>query len=236
MPDGFSKTPMTWIDGQLARGQGGIREINEYVVKVYLDPLVDYYRSIDLWSSHNGNLCPDDVLQSFVAERVLQPGFWERWRASGSRLHRWLIDEFADEIREHVRGLTSLQRTETAGGTANTSTRPDTELQKIMLRSMVRQAVVLAVRVLREEGHSRHARLLVLCRIREITHASAARRLGLSSGQVKNGLRVAYPRLRVALRRVIERDGAAPEDLDKEISRIMRQMTGHRSGGSGGTP
>lgn len=99
--DVFPATMNTWIDGKLAEGPEGLRELNHHVMEVYRVPLMVYFKG----SSYRWMGDAEDFVQGFFADRLDKENYLGRWRESGLKLRRYLSVGFLFYLKEMQRSF-----------------------------------------------------------------------------------------------------------------------------------
>jgi len=204
--------------------------LQQHVADVYAAPLEAYYRSTT-WFRDLGHLedwKPDSIVQAFMAERVMRPGYFQQWQNSGKRLRAWLVNGLHFMLREHYRAWKRHARTGARVVEPAFEPEPGQAADQLILKEMVRLSVLETVKTLRAEGKFDHVRAFVHVDYRGHPIGQAADRLGCTPGVIKGRLRVARKRFGRCFRRILHRDGTPPGRVEDEIRTILEIIHGPR--------
>jgi len=101
MADHFPQTlTPTWWSKRLADGDRGRLEINAHIFEVYRKPLMIYFSGFP----DSKFVEADEAVNGFLARRLDDPEFFQRWRKSGRRLREWLMTSFRFHVLEERHG------------------------------------------------------------------------------------------------------------------------------------
>jgi hypothetical protein len=220
--DVFPHTQNTWIDRQLGLGEMGMREINRHLMSVYAFPLRVYFLgSSALWLGE-----PDDVVNGFFADRLSREDFVAKWKASGMRLRRWLMNAFCYYLME----IRKLRKRNSAAGELpenlpdepiTFSGNPDEAVDRAFVVSLVRRAMETAGTRCAEEGLGEHWAVFVRHHMSEHSYAKIAPDFSVTAARAAVMARTAGRKFRESLRELLTADGASPERVDQEIAALL---------------
>ncbi|MBX3382556.1 MAG: hypothetical protein KF864_03505 [Phycisphaeraceae bacterium] len=214
----FPVTQCTWIDRELQDGRQGRLNVNRHVMDVYAWPLKVYFLAFrDRWVGE-----PEDVIQGFFASRLSKDGFFEDWRASGKRLHRWLMNGLCFYVKELHRERMRLQREvpDIPDDGYDDSAAADT-MDRAFVQGIVREALVDAEAMCATRSLQTHWKIFVDHYIRGHTYEQIARTHGVEPTRAVVMARTATRKFQGALRLLLERNGSAVEELDTEIEILL---------------
>lgn len=225
MNDAFPTTHTTWL---IERVEHAPDEVREHVMSRYFDPLCAYVRASSLRMLGE----PSDLVNDFLASRLTDPLYLQRWSATDLPLRRWLANGLLTHARN--RALAEARRRR-AGGAVDPS-----ELER-MAESHETDALLAlerawAVRTVTEahervhtelvsEGRGAWWELFRLHGVQGLAYADACRITGIAPSNATNVYRAVALRLRDALRAILEREGIRPEDISSEIA-LMQDFLG----------
>lgn len=219
--DLFPATACSWIDAQLSAGSRGRAALNQFLMRVYAEPL----RAYVLGSSFRTLGEADDIINGFFASRLGRDDFVPAWRASGLRLRRWLMNAMCFYCRE----LAHQSGRRAAGG--ETTDRPDPiapdaerDLERSFARSAVRAAMDMAQAELSARGLGQHFELFRRYALDGDSCQKLAESLSIDPARAWVMIRTAQRAFSRAVSEVVAQDGAAPADVPAEITRLMHSL------------
>lgn len=216
--DVFPQTLQTWIGDQIRRGSAALPDLNNHLMSTYAWPLRVYY----LGTSSRSLGEPDDVINGFFASRLQQPDFLTKWRASGMRLRRWLMNSFSFYLMELRR---QKKRDGKAGELADDAAldlaQPDQAIGRAEAVAMVRQAMVQAEDACMREGLHAHWQMFMRRHLQDAPLPELAREFGVDAARAAVMCRTACRKFRAKLREVMILDGTPPDDVDRELATLV---------------
>ena len=215
----FPSTNHGWIGGQLALGADGHRAIVQHVMASYALPLERYL----LGSSFRTAGEAPELVQGFLADRVAQDDFFERWINSGLPLRRWLMNGFLFYLREMVR------RSQRAPQPLESDPSDDREsahrqFEREWGMALVTRALERARASCERRGQRVHWELLERHYLHGVPYATLIEEYGVTAKEAATMVRTAAARLRRAFFDLLDRDGIPESEIDGEIARLMEAL------------
>lgn len=222
--DSFPLTQRGWLVAQLAQGTDGLARINNYIMETYSEPLSNYVAGSSFRSMGSAN----DLVSGFFASRLSQLGYFERWIESELPLRRWLINGFLFHLQEETRRI----RTERVDALPTiSSAEPATaehdaveQFDRLWAASMVRNAAGNARERCANEGFAMHWDMFERHFIGGLSYSGLSLEFTVTGGQAASMVRTASIRFRQAVVDLLLRDGATEDELDEEVTRLMRAL------------
>lgn len=215
----FEPTPRTavieMLDGRRPE------DVRAFLMSHYYEPLAAYISAVD-----RGVLGePRDVIGGFFADRLDRPEWLERWRESGLRLRKWLVNGLHFYCREQQR----RRRRDATVDLVSENIPPsiDTVVERAYATATVRRATEMASAACAHEGYTEHWACFMRHHMGDATYEQLAAETTHTPGQVANMVRTAARRFRSALGELLLRDGADPADLDLEIGQLLSTLGNH---------
>ena len=225
MSDLFPTTHTTWI---MERVEAAPDEVRTHVMARYFEPLCAYTRASSLRSLGE----PAELVNDFLASRLTDPMYLQRWSGSGMALRRWLANGLLTHARN--RAIAAARRNRFG------STIDPAELERMTSSHETDALLALerawAVRTVTEAHERIHAELIAegrgawwelfrLHSMQGMSYAEACRITGIAPSNATNVHRSVALRLRDALRAILEREGIRPEEIARELA-LMQDMLG----------
>lgn len=220
--DVFPATLNTWINVQLReQGDGGRRNLNRHLMDTYAWPLRVYYLGTNSrWLGE-----PDEVIQSFFANRLEHEDFMAKWQASGLRLRRWLMNSFCYYLMELRRQRKRDQSaTEVKDDQVTFTGDPDRAIDRASAQAFVRQAMQQAQATCRDENLEAHWGIFLRHHLDGLSFQTLGEEFGVDAARATVMARTATRKFRAALRDVVARDGVAPDRIDEEIQALVQEI------------
>lgn len=219
----------------LAQGGDGVRAVQRHLMERYRDALLAYASVLPARSVAE----PADLVAGFFARRVGSDGFIDAWRASGLPMHRYLMNGLSldartllrSERREAVRRkrYAMLEAVE-----AHTRARRDADaevrFERVWARAMVGEACE-RLRVECERANDAASWESFEAHVmRGASYAAIARARGDHASNAEERLAVAVRRLlrrmRATLRELLQEEGVAEDELDRELRLVSARLRG----------
>ncbi len=226
MPDLFPTTHATWLDDAIRTAPADARA---HVMQRYFDPLCAYARASSLRLLGE----PAELVNDFLATRLASDAYLAKWPASGLPLRRWLANGLFIHARN--RALQAKRRAAIAAladpadldemRAADHETDALLALERSWAIRTVTEAHEQVRTELEAEGRSAWWELFRLHTVQGMPYAQAAPAVGVPRTSASSVHRQVVDRLRDALRANLERDGIAPDDIDRELA-LMQDALG----------
>ena len=229
MPDLFPTTHATWLGDAIRTAPADARA---HVMQRYFDPLSAYARASSLRLFGE----PAELVNDFLAARFADDAYLAKWPASGLPLRRWL----ANGLFIHARNR-ALQAKRRAANDMLASPADLDEIAAVRTSDHETDALLAlerawAIRTVTEaheqvrseldaEGRSAWWELFRLHTVQGMPYAQAAPAVGIPRTSASSVHRQVVDRLRAALRAILERDGIAPDEIDRELA-LMQDALG----------
>lgn len=229
--DVFKPTQLTWLDGELQRGRLGRLNINRHVMETYARPLTVYFLGTNLrWLGE-----PEEIINGFFASRLAQDDFFLKWRASGMRLRRWLMNALCYHLME----VRKARRSSAAGSggrgddmgagmggaaaedAVTFSGDPHAAVDRAATISFVQQAMNDARRTCAHKNMATHWDVFLRHHVDGRSFLDIARELGVDEARAAVMSRSAERNFKAALAAVLVKDGVADEDVNAEINLLL---------------
>ena len=221
-PDHFPSTHYTWIGRRLGEGSPGRLELNRHVMKMYAEPLQYYFMKTSVrWLGE-----PEEIVAEFFKDRLARDRFFDSWQESGKPLRYWLINALNFFLKEEYRRRQRGPRMqEVADEALLIDDGPAVEqlIDQAFKVALVRGAVESACEMCTEAGLSRHWEVFVEHYYHGRPYREIQDRQGIDAARAAVMARTARRRFVAALREQLERDGVAPENIDKEIELLLER-------------
>jgi hypothetical protein len=222
----FPTTNATWLEQTLVVDP---RAAREHVLARYAAPLTIYARASSLRLLGE----PDELVHEFLASRLDDPSYLERWRASGLPLRRWLASGLIAHARD--RAATEARRRRALG------TVDPADLNRVAADAGTHDALLAlerawAMRVMLEaqdtvrteldsEGRGAWWDLFRMHSVQGVPYEQACAATGVAPGSASHVNRVVARRLRDTLAAMLGRDGIPPDEIERELS-LMQDLLG----------
>jgi len=217
----FPNTMRTWIDERLSRGDHGLEEVHGHIMDVYYRPLTIYCQGSSL--RHIAEC--EEIVSGFFVSYVHRLDYLERWRTSGIRLRRWLMNG----LHLHAKDLRKQQQRHgrASGMIEEEVSEPGADAERIMARAMLQEIARLAMEKTRaeaaESGSEAHVELFHRYEVGGEPIESLARSQGVEVPRAHVMIRTARRRFVRHVRDLLERDGVAPEQIDSEVRSLLEE-------------
>lgn len=216
--DVFPATRRTWLIERLGTGGMGLSEANRHVMAVYLQPLRVYF----MGSSFSWLGEPDELVQSFLADRLERDGYLARWLQSGRPLRYWLIVGFKhfllEESRRRKRSKSAPLPADAPGTNACD---PERAFTFECGRSIVAQALAAAESECRDSDLGDHWRIFLRHHLDGHDYSTISVEMGVEPQRAAVMARTAANRFRSSLRAILAWPGATREEIDDEIRTLL---------------
>lgn len=199
-----------------------------HVMERYFEPLCAYARASTLRPLGE----PAEIVNDFLASRLASDGYLARWPESGLPLRRWL----ANGLFIHARNTAlAARRREQLAPRADgvdpesvarvRSSDHETDALLALERTWAVRTITEAherIRTeLQAEGRSSWWELFRLHTVHGMPYQQAAPAVGVPLSSASSVHRQVVDRLRDAIRVILERDGVAPADIDRELASMQ---------------
>ena len=232
--DYFPRTRLTWFEEQTLAGEHGRREVNRYVMEIYLEPLKAYIRA----TSYGKCADATDLVQGFFATRLGRPDYFANWaqkraeqKAQGKppvRLRRWLITGLFHHIKEtwHDQLVPGgYEPVEEQQGIPHPSAGPLEKSEEAFRKEMVRSIVIRALNETERRCQSkrleRNFQIFLLHHFHRKAYAEIQDILKEPPSRAKGKARTARKIFKAAVRQILIRDGTPPDAVDGEIRDLL---------------
>jgi DNA-directed RNA polymerase specialized sigma24 family protein len=225
MSDLFPTTHGTWLAERIEHAPS---EARAHVMSRYFEPLCAYVRASSLRALGE----PADLVNAFLAARLDDSAYLARWSQSAMPLRRWLANGLLTHARNDA--LARARRSRHGGSV------PPAELERMTdahetdaLFALERAWAVRTVTEAHEQVHTELVsegradwwELFRLHGIQGMAYAEACAITGIARSNATNVHRAVVVRLRDALRRILEREGIRPDEIDRELA-LMQELLG----------
>jgi hypothetical protein len=214
--DLFDPTPRSHMLELMSAERPG--DLNRFLMEAYARPLAAY---LSATSFRQLGPC-DDLVAGFFASRLDRREWIEAWVQSGLRLRRWLVNGLLLYAKEELRRRGRDQVVE--GDVEPLSPSVERLFDRTYAREVVRLACEQAAASCGADGLSLHWSLFLRHHADGRTYAALAAEEELSEGRVVGFIRTATGRFREAVARLLVRDGANREELDREIAALLEGL------------
>ena len=223
MPDLFPTTHATWLMQTIVDDPPAARS---HVMQRYAAPLCAYARASSLRLLGE----PEELVNDFLAARVGEASYLERWRGSGLSLRRWLMNGVSAHIRllwreraTHARRHEPLA--ESARELASDTRGAERNFERAWIRATLGEACRRVQDSLNESRDAEPWRVFEL----HVLEGQPYRAILAAAGEAPT--RDGEERLAVAVRRVLRlvraelkailrEDGVRESELDAEVDRM----------------
>ncbi len=225
MSDLFPTTHGTWLAERIEHAPS---EARAHVMSRYFEPLCAYVRASSLRALGE----PADLVNAFLAARLDDSAYLARWSQSAMPLRRWLANGLLTHARNDA--LARARRSRHGGSV------PPAELERMTdahetdaLFALERAWAVRTVTEAHEQVHTELVsegradwwELFRLHGIQGMAYEQACAITGIARSNATNVQRAVVVRLRDALRRILEREGIRPDEIDRELA-LMQELLG----------
>jgi len=216
--DVFPTTQNTWIADELRTGRDGRQNVNFHLMKTYAWPLRVYYLGTNLrWLGE-----PDDVIGGFFESRLGQELFLEKWRRSGIRLRRWLMNAFCFYLMElRKQRMRHKPPIEVGEEPVTFVGDPEAAIDRAAVVAFVRHAMEEAAQECVKEGLEAHWGIFLRHQVDGTPFRRIADEFHVDSARAAVMSRTATRKFRRALREVLVRDGVAEDQCAHEIQLLL---------------
>lgn len=222
----FPTTHATWIAAQLARGEQGVAEVHDHIMRRYAAPLRAYIGASSLRTVDDA----DALVNGFFVTRLSRGDSLDKWRGSALPLRRWLVNGLLLHARERIReqrkaggGCEGCACGSPCDAVESIGLEPSAfeQFERAWSRALLGDACSLAQRELVAEGDGDAWEVFRRHFLDGIEYADIGTQLRISAAEARTRARRASERLEGALRQLLEDEGVARDDLDEEIAWLM---------------
>lgn len=235
----FPTTRLAWIDDQLAtielggeaagRARAGLLS---HVIERYRDPLVAYLRAAGVARGADADDVVDEIVHEFLARRVAREDYFARFRASGLRLRRYLMNGALLLARERrrdrrfSRGPTFGRESGLPAGVDLDRADPraldaEAAFDRAWTSQLLARAAERVAGELFAEGDARAWTVFRRHFVDGLGYAEIGRETGASEREIRNELRRAGRRLESALRAELLDEGIPEAEIEDELRRVL---------------
>jgi DNA-directed RNA polymerase specialized sigma24 family protein len=216
--DVFPNTLNSWIVRKLDEGGPSLAEVNRHVMSVYARPLKVYF----LGSSERHLGEPDDIVNGFFESRLSHDDFLSKWRESGMRLRRWLMNALCFYLKEvRRRNRRDAVAGENDDEPVSFTGDPDAEIDRTFVVELVREALRRAGEQCVEEGMGAHWDVFLRHHHHGESYDHIAGEIGVTRARAEVMGRTATRRFRKVIRDLLAADGVPEDELDREIESLL---------------
>jgi DNA-directed RNA polymerase specialized sigma24 family protein len=224
--DHFPRTPRTVVFEAIEDGR--VHELAGDLMRLYGEPLEIYFSA----TSFRDLGAPRDMVAGFFSSRFSQPTWLAEWKSRHEidriPLRRWLLNSLNFYLYEELRRRQRDRRTESLSGTVPGTEAPGHSAEQRFEREVARAVIGEALDRTREacasSGQSLHLEIFMRHFISQEPYELLAPAFGLSTSQCAGHSRTVAVKLRRALAEILVREGADPQDLDREIGRLLESL------------
>jgi hypothetical protein len=216
----FPSTNVTWILERLSAGDEGRSDVRQHVMARYARPLAAYVQGSSLRDLGE----PEEIVHGFFAAALARDDYFERWRTSGARLRRWLLNGLLlhakglrrDRGRERARIACDLEDAEAIGREASA----ERAFERAWAERLLAEACALASSRLADAGKGRRFELFRRHVLNGERAIDVADDLGFRRTECSAIIRGVTNEVRRSLRELVQQDGVADADLDEEVAHL----------------
>lgn len=203
------------------------------IASANLPQLVSYAQTVGSCSRDEAM----DLVQGFVADRMLAPGFAQRWLRSSLSLRRWIMNGLLFFVLERRRGEARRRAVHVPIDTAEDASMPkcadgvpdgDSEWARRIVSESAREASEIC----RTRGLSDHWTIFFQRFVLGRSVACISEEFGLSRRQVADRSREAAKHFRAVLKRRLAQSGAGRPEAAASIHDLLDLLQGDRKGDS----
>jgi hypothetical protein len=217
----FPSTDRTDLVAKLQGGPDERLQAIRLLLSLYLEPLVIYARGSSLRSIAE----PVDLVQGFMADRLLRDEYLLRWSSSGMELRRWLINGLHLYAKEWIR---SRRATPGLDKAADIAQQHVPQAEAAWARVLLNQACERVEEELRTSGHPMAWEIFRRHFIDGKSYAKLRGEFDLHPASMAESSRRVASLLRENVRLLLVREGVAPADVDHELRLMLRAVEEHR--------
>ncbi len=220
----FPETQVTWIRERLGEGASGQSQIKEHVMRLYYRPLQYYF--LGLKGLRNLGE-PEDIVGGYFADRLSRDDFFDKWRLSGIKLRRWLMnglhfflkERIRAENRNRVRGP-DVEQLQIAIDTPD----PDEGFDREFAHSIVAEALQQVYKDCLTRGLKDHWDIFVRHHYHGESYKDFSHEYNIQPVRASVMSRTVRDRFRTAIRNLLAQDGVKPGEIESEIKTLMESM------------
>ncbi len=215
----FRATHRSWMLDRIQTGEHS--EVMRHVMAVYAQPLQAY-----IARSRFARLGePAEIVNGFFANRLSQPDYLERWHEDGRLLRDWLRVGLIFWAREHARRESKQRGTvPLPESLVGEEREPHEKMQNAFAANITRLAMEETAEACHAAGQELHWRAFCLHYYEGLSYRAVGSELGLTDTQAEVRAHAPRRRFRRALRGHLQRDGVAPENLDRELKALIDDL------------
>lgn len=226
MRNHFPTTQLSWIDTHLATVEEGgsaadraRHALQTHVMERYRDALIAYVRGTSF--AHLGEA--DDLVHEFFARRVTGEEFFVKFRASGLRLRRYLMNGILLLLRERLarQGGQRVLDIASIDIADHHTTSAERAFERAWASAVLARAAEVVAEELATEGDERAWTLFRRHFIDGRTYDEIECETGATEREIRNELRRAARRLDATLRSLLAEDGVSAEGVERELRLIL---------------
>lgn len=221
----FPETQIGWIEQRLGEGRTGQSQVNEHIMQVYYRPLQYYY--LGLKGLRNLGE-PDDIVNGFFADRLSRNDFMPKWRESGLKLRRWLMNGLHFYLKERIRAQSrdrnasgQVEELQVAVEPAN----PEGDFEREFANALVAEALKRVQDVCTKKGLDDHWDIFVRHHYHGESYKDFAHEYRVEPVRASVMARTVRDRFRATIRELLIDDGVKPNDIENEIRSLMEAMS-----------
>jgi DNA-directed RNA polymerase specialized sigma24 family protein len=220
MADLFPTTHATWLIERISRAPD---EARAHIMSRYHEPLCAYVRASTLRTLDE----PAEIVNDFLASRVGDVSYLERWSGSGMQLRRWLVNGLITHARNRAQTEARRRNARVEIDPAVVAEAPESGALLALERAWAMRVMIEAHDRVRSEfdadGKAAWWELFRLHSVQGLGYAQAAAATELPLGSASHINRVVAMRLRDVLRSLLERDGVSSDEIERELA-LMQDL------------
>lgn len=224
----FPETQIGWLEERLDEGQDSYSEINAHIMHVYYRPLQYYF--LGLKGLRNLGE-PEDIVNGFFADRLSRQDFMPKWRESGLRLRRWLMNGLHFYLKERIRAQ-NRDRPSSAPveelQVAIEPTNPEGDFEREFANSIVTEALKRVQDICKSKGLLDHWDIFIRHHYHSESYKDFAHEYRVEPVRASVMARTVRDRFRAVIRDLLIDDGVKPNDIECEIRSLLEAMSDER--------
>lgn len=216
--DDFPQTLNTWLCEQIDKTNADVGKVNRHVMEAYHAPLKAYL----LCTSWRRSGEPDEIINGFLADRLDREDFFAKWRASGLRLRRWLVNALHFYLKEQWR---RERRHDAEPIEDQEPDHIDDQVDRAWARSLVTAACKDAHESCVADDLEGHWQLFVRHHVDGVPYDRCAAEFDVDPKRCAVMVRTATSRFRAALKARLQADNVGPDQLDAELLHLQEVLS-----------